>query len=44
MATGWIRLSGQWAHTIQTFDIPRGAGHVHGLILGRACFNLPAFG
>jgi len=44
MATGWIRLSGQRVLTIQTFDIPRDAGHVHGLILGRACFNLPAFG
>ena len=44
MATGWIRLSGQRALTIQMLNIPRGAGHVHGLILGRAYFNLPAFG
>jgi len=44
MAAGWIRLSGQRVPKIQTLNIPRGADYVHGLILGRGCFTVPAFG
>ena len=44
MTTGLIRLSGQRAFKIRILNVPRRVCHIHGLILGRAFFTVPAFG
>ena len=44
MVRGWIRLSRQRAFKIQILDVSQKVCHADGLILGRACFTVPAFG
>ena len=44
MATDLITLSGQRAFKIQILNVSQKVCHADGLILGRACFTVPAFG